>query len=94
MIELLGGLVELVFGCVEFAVGIAVGAVKLVFGLLGGLFSLLFSLGWVLLAIVAIVFLVRRRKGSKDAGHVYEVADEDFVSFYEREESAPFAREE
>ncbi len=97
MIELLGNILGFVFDMVGFALDLAFGAVEFVFGLLGGMLSLVFSLGWLALIAVVIVFIVKRRKGAQAHanGHIYEeTPEEDFVSFYATEEAAPFTREE
>ncbi|MGN0745644.1 MAG: hypothetical protein ACI4ML_03095 [Aristaeellaceae bacterium] len=82
MLDLLLLPFKLVFSLIA-AVGRLVGGVfSLVFGLLGGVLSLLVSLGGLLLMGGLIVLALERRKERRAR---QEHAQEDFVSFYDKE---------
>ncbi len=89
MIELLGTVFEFVMDIVSLAITLAVDAVEFVFGLLGGLLSLLMGLGgFVLLAVLVVVF-IKRRNARKNARpqHIYVDEDgEEFVSYYHQQQ--------
>lgn len=87
MINLLSNIMDFVFGIVEVVFEVAFGALEFVFGLLGGLFSLFFSLGWFLLILGVIIGLVKHHRTSRrKSRHIYDVDDEDFVSYYAQEQ--------
>ena len=82
MLDLLLFPFRLVFSLIA-AVGRLVGGVfSLVFGLLGGVLSLLVSLGGLLLIGGLIALALQRRKEYRAR---QDSAQEDFVSFYDRE---------
>ena len=82
MLDLLLFPFRLVFSLIA-AVGRVVGGVfSLVFGLLGGVLSLLVSLGGLLLIGGLIALALQRRKEYRAR---QDSAQEDFVSFYDRE---------
>ncbi len=89
MIELLGSLVGFVLDMAGMAISFALGIVELVFGILGGIVSLLLSLtGVALVALLAIVFIRRRKKKESATSDGVFVDDEgqEFTSFYHQDE--------
>ena len=73
---------KLVFGVIT-AVGRLIGGVfSLVFGILGGVLSLAVSLGGMLLVIGLVALAIQRRREYRAC---QDHAQEDFVSFYDKE---------
>ena len=82
MLDLLLLPFELVFNLIAAVFRVIGGVFSLVFGLLGGVLSLLVSLGGLLLMGGLIVLALERRK-ERRARQAH--AQEDFVSFYDKE---------
>lgn len=87
MFELLGNLIGFVFDMVGMAIGFVFDIIGFVFSLLGGVLSIVFSLGWLLLIFGVVIGLVKHhRRNKKKSGHIYDVDEEDFVSYYAQEQ--------
>ena len=82
MLDLLLFPFRLVFSLIAAVGRVVGGAFSLVFGLLGGVLSLVVSLGGMLLVIGLVALAIQRRREYR--AH-QDQAQEDFVSFYDKE---------
>lgn len=87
MFELLGNVIGFVFDMVGFAISFAFDILGFVLGLLGSVLGVVFSMGWFLLIFGVVIGLIKHhRQSRKKPGHIYNVDDEDFVSYYAQEQ--------